>query len=299
MQNNINVLVTGASGFVGSHLARKLVSLGYKVHILVRAESDLTILGEELKSISVHIYNDSINEMIDIINVSSPEIVVHLASYVLGEHSPNDVPELLNSNITLGANLVEAMNVSGIKKFINTGTYWQHFNDEEYNPVCLYAAMKESFEKLLEYYIQACSFNVVTLELFDTYGPLDNRNKLFSLLLSKLSDHKQLEMSEGEQYLDLVYIDDVVDAYLVAIDMLMHDTSISHHKYSVSSGTLYKLKEIVTIFEDVAGYKLPINWGGRPYRNREVMKPWSKGENLPNWKCKTDLVSGIKNIISG
>ena len=104
-------------------------------------------------------------------------------------------------------------------------------------------------------------------------------------------------MSPGEQLIDLVYIDDVIDAYHCAINELPVLT-VNHQVYAVSSGNPLPLRKLVSIYEKIYGVNLPIDWGKREYRPREVMQPWSCGDLLPNWKPKIELEKGIAAIMN-
>ena len=69
----------------------------------------------------------------------------------------------MSSNITFGTQLVEAMVANGCYQFVNTGTSWQHYENDEYNPVNLYAATKQAFEDILRYYVETSALRVITL----------------------------------------------------------------------------------------------------------------------------------------
>ena len=180
---------------------------------------------------------------------------------------------------------------------INTGTFWQHFQNDDYNPVCLYAATKQAYEMILKYYLETTALKVITLKLYDTYGPNDPRKKLFALLETAAKEQQLLKMSPGEQLIDIVYIDDVVQAFILAAQRLQKQNKTNHEIYAVSSGNPISLKKLVAIYENVSGNKLDIQWGGRPYREREVMKPWDKGKWLPGWRPKYNLEQGIARIL--
>ena len=276
-------LLTGATGFVGSHIARRLVQEGWQVHIVSRANSDLHELAG-LTNVTQHIHDGSTQNMVDCVAQVKPDVVFHLASKTQAEHKPADVELLIQSNILFGNQLLEAMKVNSVDKLVNTGTFWQHYNNEDYNPVCLYAATKQAFEALLEYYTQACNIRVITLKLFDTYGPNDPRPKLFHLLNKAAKSGEPLDMSAGEQLIDLVHIDDVVEAYLIAAQRLLEGKVAQHETYAVSSGHPLPLKELVQLYAKVTTQIFTVNWGVRPYRYREVMIPWFKGAVLPGWE---------------
>lgn len=296
MRDRRAALITGGTGYVGSSLVRRLISSQWEVHVIVRAGSNLDALANVEEQASLHIHDGSTEGLMRIMEGVKPDVVFHLASLFLAQHTPKDVAPLIESNITFATQLVEAMAQNKIRNLVNTGTSWQHFENKSYSPVCLYAATKQAFEALLQYYIEARSIKAITLELFDTYGPHDPRPKLLHLLGKIAASGEILAMSPGEQILDLVYIDDVIDAYLLSAERLLGTEGEVQEHYAVSSGQPLSLKDVVARFEKVTGKKLSIQWGGRPYREREVMSPWSLGKQLPGWTAKISLEEGLRRI---
>ena len=286
------VLITGATGFVGQHLAASFLKQGREVHLLVRANSSGRRLRELPPNFTVHKHDGTTESMLRIMERAAPDTVFHLASMFLAQHAPHDLEPLIRSNILPGVQLVEAICKSGIPRFINTGTAWQHYNGDDYNPVCLYAATKEAFEKLLCFYIEAYSLQSITLKLFDTYGPEDPRKKLFALFRQAAANGKPIEMSPGMQKINLVYIDDVVAAFHQA-EKLLNLENCKGRTYAVRSGKSLTLRDLASLYQKILGKKIPIQWGMRPYRDREMFEPW-QGLSLPNWKPKIDLKMGIK-----
>ena len=287
------ILVTGATGFVGAHLVRRLLNNQYEVHVLIRPETD----QKQLKPTIVHTHLGSTQNMIETIQDTQPDAVIHLASLFIGEHKSDDVEDLINSNVVLSTQLVEAMSVNGVCLLINVGTSWQHYAGADYNPVNLYAATKQAFRSLLSFYLETSDLRVINLELFDTFGPNDRRDKLFNLLNRLRLTGETISMSPGYQYLNPIYIDDVCDAFLVALKRLNSDQVKRSETYSVCSGESIQLRELVKIYENVSSTKLNVEWGGRPYRAREVMHPWSEGVTLPGWYPKVSLEDGIRMLL--
>jgi nucleoside-diphosphate-sugar epimerase len=296
MKNNRTVLVTGPSGFIGSHLTNKLAVSGWDTHIIIRPNSDLTPLTEVLSDITIHCHDGSTENMNEIMRKAKPDIVFHLASLFLASHTAQDIEPMIRSNVIFGSQLVEAMVSNNINHLINTGTSWQHFENQTYSPVCLYAATKQAFEAILTYYVENSPLKVTTLKLFDTYGPNDQRPKLIPLLQKTKLEQKKLFMSKGEQLIDIVYIDDVIDAFIIAAERHFNGQCAKIEDFAVSSENPIRLKELVKIYEHIIGKTLPIEWGIRPYRNREVMVPWNNGTRLINWSPKYDLNAGIRKI---
>ena len=185
------------------------------------------------------------------------------------------------------------MSLHGVSNIVNTGTYWEHFQNKPYCPVNLYSATKHAFQDLLQYYVEVKGINAISLKLFDTYGPNDPRNKLLSLLINAANTGETLMMTPGKQKIDLVHINDVVNAYIVAAKRLLEGHVEHHEVYGVGSGNPISLKELVAMLEEQFGQSLNIDWGGREYRPREVMKPWDQYHALPGW----NPVYSIENVV--
>ena len=287
-------LITGGSGFVGSRLSRYLIENGWIVNIITVIEDNLSQLKPDISKYNIYPHDGSTKGMLKIFSQSRPDIVFHLASLFLVEHKAEDVENLIRSNILFGTQVLEGMLSSCCKFIINTGTSWQHFEDGEYSPVCLYSATKQAFFDILRFYTEAEGFKAITLKLFDTYGSDDARPKLFNLLKRVAEDGKEIAMSPGDQMLDLVYIDDVIIAFVHAAEIISLNTIDKNAEFAVSSGKLIKLKRLVALCEKIVNKAIPISWGARSYRKREVMIPWSKGNLLSGWKAEIGLEEGIK-----
>lgn len=287
-----SVLITGGTGYIGLNLISKLLKENCQVHLLVRYESNLDKLKKYSGRVNLHFHDGSSIDLVRIIKESEPDIVYHLASLYLTEHNSNELKNLLDANVLFSTQLVDAMVYCGVSYFVNTGSSWQFSNKKISTPVNLYAATKQAFESVLDYYIDAKNLKVTTLYLFDTYGPNDHRNKLISNLWRSSIEKSLLQMSPGEQFIDLVYIDDVVDAYLDCTVRLI-DEPVAHSRYGISSGKPIRLIDLVGLFVKITGCQLNINWGARPYRSREVMVPWAGYVSLPDWEPKIDLQEGL------
>jgi len=292
------VLVTGATGFVGSHLIARMIKDKWDVHIIIRDLSELKSIEQYVGKIKYHIHDGSTEGLVHIVKRAKPAFVIHLASLFLARHEVKDIIPLIKSNIIFGTQLLEAMAQNEVKYLINTGTSWQHYHDQKYDPVCLYAATKQAFEDIIKYYVEANSFKVITLKLFDTYGPGDPRPKLFNLLKSTVKSGRLLKMSPGQQKIDLVYIDDVIEAYMIAAKRIIKNKE-KNSDYAIASSKPVTIKKLISIFEKIVGVKLNVRFGARPYRHREVMRPWGKGRRLPGWEPKTNIYDGIRKILLG
>ncbi|MBM6997238.1 NAD(P)-dependent oxidoreductase [Paenibacillus sp. DXFW5] len=287
-------LVTGATGYIGSNLVKKLLDTGWCINILLREQSDLGLIQDQKNQVQIHYYDGSVQTMIKVLCNVQPDVVFHLASYFVAEHTSEKIDFLAQSNIILGLHLLEGMHKSGSNLLINTGTSWQHYNNEDYNPVCLYAATKQAFEDILAYYVKAKGIKSITLKLFDTYGSNDPRSKLLSLLKKTVESQELLGMSGGEQIINLVHVKDVVQAFLIGAERLLSDCVTDSEAYAISAKEHQTVKQLVAIIEETINDKLPILWGERKYREREVMVPWNRGTTLPGWSPEISLRDGLK-----
>lgn len=287
----MRILLTGISGYIGSHLACKLKKAGHDVHGIIRKsltdESTVKLLHD------VHLHYLESTNLSKIIKTAKPDAVIHLASLYLTTHKPEQIEELIRSNIEFPSKLLEAMTEHGVNIFINTGTSWQNYNSEDYEPANLYAATKQGFESILKFYTSSSALRALTLRLFDSYGPDDNRGKLISLF-DKLSTNGQtLGMSPGEQVIKLVHVDDICEAFSIALAKITSENNGYNEVYSVDSSETNKIKDLVALYEKVNNCKLNIQWGEKPYREREVMVPCTNLQNLPGWHPKISLQEGL------
>ena len=291
----MTVLITGATGFVGGRLARRLLAEGQSVHAILRPGSDPARLPP---GAIAHVHDGSVAGLGAILVAVRPVLVFHLAGRFVDRHRAEDLPGLIADNIGFGAALAEAMLHAGCARLVVAGTSWQHFGDTD-APVNLYAATKAAQETLLSYYVAAEGLRVIVLKLFDTYGPGDRRGKIWSRLAALAPDAPALAMSPGEQWIDLVHSDDVTAAFVIAAARLRTDLVAGIESYAVSSGAPRPLREIVALMARIAGRPIPVAWGGRPYRPREVMRPWDAGRWLPGWEPRIRLEDGIRSILDG
>jgi len=297
MTGTPSALITGGSGFIGSHLVRRLRGMGWRVAVVTRAPQKTSAALADLSPQAIHRCDGSYESFQAALDGARPDVVFHLASYFIAEHKTEDIDPLIASNIHFGTQLLEAMRNSGVKYFVNTGTAWQHFRGDAYDPVCLYAATKQAFEDILYFYAVTGHVEAITLKLFDTYGPGDTRPKLLPALLRAVRSGEILKMSPGEQLLDLVHVDDVVEAYVRGYEWLRSRDVRDSPSFAVSSGAPVTLRQLVATMAELAEGKPRVEWGARPYRAREVMRPWERGSPVPGWAPRVALRDGMRELL--
>jgi len=276
----LKLIITGATGFIGSHLCRRLQGEGWGFSCLVRSKAAVKSLADkDIKAIDISNNSPSLYE---ILKQEAPTGIVHLASYYTRDHREKEIGRLVESNIHFGTQIIDAAVKAGVSWFLNTGTFWQHYNGAQYDPVNLYAATKQAFEDIGRYYVNAHGLRFCTIKLCDTYGAGDNRRKIYSLWEEIAKSGEMLDMSPGNQLIDIIHIDRAIDAFAKLIKAL--DSGLmcveSCDCYYVSSNRRISLKELAQEYELMNNVHLNINWGGRNYQHREVMTPACSGKPI-------------------
>jgi nucleoside-diphosphate-sugar epimerase len=285
------VLVTGATSYLGSQLVGRLLDQQRQVHVVVRPTSDRRRLGPAADNLTIHEHDGSTESLMGILESSRPDVVCHLATQYLRDHAPDQVTSLIGANILFGTQLLEAMQQAGTRRIISPATFFQFFDSDDYRPVNLYAATKQAFEDVLAYYVDAHGFEATTLVLYDIYGPGDWRKKLMAAIADAQSTGKTLPLVSADMALDLVYVSDVVDAFVQAMD-----NSIVGGPYAISGGARHTLREVIAAFEEVGGRKINCKWDAFPTPSRNPAVPWS-GPALPEWQAQVSLHDGIQKFI--
>lgn len=294
----MKLFVSGATGFIGQHLVKRLVADGHDICLITRPQSKAK---EQVTGVRTYVYDGDIVALTNFLETEHFSGIIHLASLFLAQHKSEDVSALIQSNILFSASLLEAAVRSHIPWFLNTGTFWQHYQNAAYAPVNLYAATKQAFESIAQYYIATTPINFVTLKLSDTFGPGDTRPKIFNLWMKNSQTHEALDMSPGDQIIDISYIDNVIDGYMRLMDLMVQDTArkLTGQSFALKSNERMSLRDLASVFEEVTQTKLSINWGKKDYRPREVMLPWEEGQLIPGWQPTISLREGIKRTFHG
>jgi nucleoside-diphosphate-sugar epimerase len=289
-------LVTGITGFIGGELTKRLLADGWQVDAVVRPQSDLAGMAFR-RDVTLHVVKDG-QDLAPVLASANPDVVFHLASLYLAEHQPDQVGVLVQSNVLFPALLAEAMAQTGVRRLVNTGTAWQQFQSSKYLPVNFYAATKQAAEDLLAYYADARDLSVITLRLFDTYGSGDKRRKLIQILIDSAMSGEPLDVSPGDQIVDMTHVDDVVEAFMKAAERLLGAEIVKQEMYYVS-GQRQTIRELAALVGRVLNRPLRANFGARPYRTREVMAPYSPHENeqVPHWTPGRTLESYLSGLI--
>lgn len=290
-----HVLLTGATGFLGSHLLEALLKQGYQVTILKRSTSDTWRIQHLLGQVRVlDVDRVSVDE---VFSGSCIELIIHLATFYRKTDSGESFEEMISANVTFPTLLLETGIKNGIKGFINTGTFFEYEHSAapisesgRVKPFNFYARTKVAFESLLKTY--SGKINTVTLRVFSPYGPKDNEKIIPYILKSRLSG-ETVELSEGLQKLDFIYCDDVVSAYIKAIKFMESRKDISE-VFNIGSGMPTSIREVVSIIEEELNDTLDKKWGLAPAIDPPlVFSDIAKAKEYLKWAPEIGLRKGL------
>lgn len=292
------ILVTGATGFIGSHLVRRLVREQAHVTIFVRHTSDRSRIRDiltqlDVREVDIRTFGAVSSEMHKV----RPEYVYHLGAEGVTE-------PFLSQNLALRTNLDGTMNVVragaevGATRIIHTGTsheYGDKADESRIDPISPYAASKAAAWAFCRMFYRTAGWPIVMLRLFQVYGPGQHDTLIPSAIEAALNGHN-FPTTPGAQIRDWIYVDDVVDAYIHAA---LAD-SIEGETFDIGTG---KGTSVRTVVEEIFNHFENSNplIGALPYRPGEV---WSQVARVDSarekmaWEPKTPLEAGLKMTIA-
>jgi len=285
------ILLTGATGFLGSYLLKALLIAGHKLVILKRSTSNTWRIASVLDQV--------INYDIDRVPLTQAfedqhiDAVIHTACHYGRNGAP--VHEIVDTNLMLGLQLLDAATFFNTDTFLNTDTLLQkHLN--------VYTLSKKQFVEWLQQ--RSAQIQVVNLKLEHMYGPLDDATKFVPWVINQLVQKvPQINLTPGEQLRDFIYIDDVVSAYLTTLNQAAQLPAFS--EFDVGTGTFTSVRHMVellkTTFEAQHGPTYTqLNFGAVPYRVGEMMQVEVDNSALMQlgWQANTSLTNGLVKTIS-
>ncbi len=291
---NETILITGVTGFLGSHIFKFLVeNTGYKVLGLKRPTSDLLrIKNYESSLIDLTPGYSNIDGIMKKYNVKA---IIHCATnYGRGGIS---CAEVLDSNLIFPIKLIESAVENGVDLFINTDSY---FNKENFSYMYLqnYSLSKKSLGLWLKYF--ANKIKVANVVLEHIYGENDSLSKFTSFLIHKIALEKtsEVELTSGDQKRDFIYIQDVVTAYKTILDFCLNN-KMTYRNFEVGTGKALSIKHFAMAVKDISGSTTALNFGAIPYREDEIFISEAENSMLLNlgWKPQFFYKDGIREYI--
>lgn len=289
MTESQRVVLTGSGGFLGSHVARYLVNQGGAT-LLITHNSEPPRSVMEAGAQAANVMDKEWEGRVDHFG---PTCVIHAATRFQVGHDRRDIAPMVRANVELGAKLLDLAHGHGAR-FVTISSAWQRYEGQSNAPVNLYAATKQAFDVIADYY-RSSGLDLARLYLFDVYGPGDSRRKLIPLLMDAAKSGKPLLATSGHQLIDLTFVDDVVDA--VAQVAFAADERPSLDAV-VKSGPV-PVRQVAEVLSTVIGQQVPVEWGAVADREKEMLADWGLEPVLPNWQPRVSLFDGLNRIWSG
>lgn len=267
----MNILLTGATGFLGSHLLKAMVQAGHEITILKRSSSDTTRIGSE--SGGFHSFDVPETSLEEVFSTCQFDVICHCAT-AYGRNSAQ-TSQVLEGNLLFPINILENAIQNGCKYFINTDTFFckqlpNRLNQNE--PVYMpeYTLTKYQFREWGRLRANQGSINFINLQMEHIYGPNDSLGKFVPWLETQLQKNApSVDLTDGIQLRDFIYVDDVVDVFLDILNRIHSLRGYIH--YEVGSGQAMSVRQFVEKMKDRAHASTKLNFGGLPRREEEIM----------------------------
>lgn len=265
------VLLSGATGFLGSHLAEVLSNSNYRVLALVRNTSDLCRL-HEIKNDNIILINLHEKNFKENIQNYSPNIFVHAAWQGVGAKERND-EAIQSKNMFFTTEMLNLANELGIKKIISFGSQAEYGNFEgriNEQAICKpnseYGNAKLAALNALKSFCNANTINWFWLRIFSLYGEREGDEWLIPSVIKNILANKPMDLTACEQRYDYMYVKDFAKAIIKVLE-----TECESGVFNVSSNSSIRLKNLIEEIRKNLNPKAVLNFGALPYRSNQVM----------------------------
>ncbi|MGQ9722678.1 MAG: NAD-dependent epimerase/dehydratase family protein [Candidatus Jordarchaeum sp.] len=299
------VLLTGSTGFIGSHIVPLLVDRDYDVFVLERYVTGRFVLGQ-MRSVKT-VFGDlrEYSTIKKIISEVQPDIVIHLAAISPVAYSYEHPQEVIEANFMGTVNLAEACirEVPHFRHFLFASTSETYGNgpnprreDTPQNPNSPYAVTKHACEKYLMYMRDGHNFPITILRPFNTYGRKDNTHFVVERTIVQMLQSETVRLGDPNPVRDLLYIDDHTNAYLTCLE---NEKAIGE-VFNFSTGIGVSIKQLVEIISKLTGFEGEVIWNTIPPRPLDIMEligDYTKAKKTLGWEPKFKLEDGLKRSI--
>ncbi|MDM5263701.1 NAD-dependent epimerase/dehydratase [Sulfurovum sp. XTW-4] len=287
----MTILLSGATGFLGSYLLKRFMQEGFDVIALTRSTSDTYRIKELLSTITY--YDVDTTEIKEIFKKHNIDIVVNTVTDY--GRSNSRISSILETNLMFSVRLLENAVENNVKTFINTDTLLE----KEINA---YALSKNQLVQWMQFLSD--KINMINIKIEHMYGPLDDDNKFIYWVINQLQQNvEKIDLTNGVQKRDFIYIDDVVEAYMTIIINI--EKFSSYEEFELGSGDAIEVKEFLNLVYNEISQKqvltTKLNFGAVEYRPKENMCMEADISKLLSlgWEPSVKLEEGIKKILNG
>jgi UDP-glucose 4-epimerase len=287
------VLVTGASGFIGARVCERACDLGAVVHGVSRRPSPDA--SRAVRWEHADLTEEAATRAL--VRRVQPDVVLHLASEVSGDRSPDVILPMLRANLVAAVNVMLASHEAGCSRIVLAGSMEEpDLGDAEAVAQSPYAAAKWAALTYARMFRALYGLPVVHLRIFMVYGPGQrDLRKLVPYVTSSLLRGEAPELTSGEREVDWIYVEDVVDAFLAAaVTPDAEGASVD-----VGSGELVRVREVAARLRRLVGGDVDPSFGAVPDRKLErvrVADPATAAAAI-GWRPRTSLDEGLAQTV--
>ena len=283
------MLLTGVTGFLGSHLAKSMLTDGYEVVAIKRKSSSLHRIASIAADIEFHdIEGLDFSGLFN--SAKKIDTIVHTATCYGRDNET--VSEIFSANTEFPLRLLDAGSRAGVELFLNTDTILEKYLN-------LYALSKNQLLQWGKFLSINNKIKFFNLRLEHFYGPNDDANKFTAFVINNcMANTPELKLTLGEQKRDFIFIDDVVSAYIRVLEKA-DDFDKPFVELDVGSGLAVSIRAFVETVHTLTESKTHLDFGAVPYRDGEVMHSEADTSRLKalGWQCQYDIAAGLKMVI--
>ncbi len=302
----MKIFVTGADGFIGSHLIEKLVKLGHDVTALVLYNSFNNIgwlsqiEKEKYKNLKI-IFGDVRDENFIFLNTKKVDVIFHLAALISIPHSYLSYQSFVDTNVTGTMNILTSSKRNKIKKVFITSTSEVYGTGQKLpikenhplNPQSPYAASKVAADQLSISFYKSFGLPVTILRPFNTFGPRQSSRAVIPTIISQvISGKKNIKIGNIKTSRDFTFIDDTVNAFVKAL----HAKKIEGEVINISSNNQIYIKDIIRQIKNITSINFNIKLEKKRLRPKKSEVEVLVGENKKAKKLLGWNISKSKNL---
>lgn len=293
------VAVTGATGFIGTALLRALNRLDARVVAIVGAGRRVSVLDSLPFPVEL-ITVDDVTRMGEAVQRVAPNYVIHLSAHVSTERSYDSLARTLTWNLLSTVDVLRGSAQSGVNRVILMGSTEEYGQNAApfdrrlaLDPPSPYAASKAAQTAYARMFHNTFGLETVILRPTVVYGPGQSPRMLISMVMEAIAAGRQIDVTEGRQTRDFVYVDDVVDAILLSL----MTPGLEGDVWNVGSGEVVTVRHCLELIERITGTQGLVLYGARPYIAREIFRYESELEptfRALNWHPSVSLEVGLR-----
>ena len=299
------VLITGGAGFIGSNFVRKFLELDYEVYIIEKKESNLWRLEDIKNKIKINYINlEDFSRLKSFIIKTKPKIILHFATYGAYQSWQQDTKLTINTNLLGTVNLVNACSKINFDCFINTGSSSEYGikdkpmkENDLLEPVSLYGITKSATTMYCQHVAKKYNLPIVTFRPFGVYGYFEAKKRLIPTIIKSCLKNEEFSLSSPNSVRDFVFIEDMMDAYLKAINNIQ---SIKGEILNLGTGKQTRINEAVDLIREITNSNTKPQYGQEriaQYEPKNWVADILKIKRLLNWQPKYSLKEGLKKDV--